>query len=116
VNIDDFMFKRFVKERYTCMEFSREVWLALTGEDMGERLVTVLRREFHVGEVLRAFKRFKRLQKPVSPCLVYMTQLGHDPHMGVYIDGSLLHLTMRGPEYLPLEIAARGFTHFRFYQ
>jgi len=116
VNIDDFMQHVFVEERYTCMEFACDVWAAATGEDLKNRLGSVMRREFGMGETLRAFKSFRRLREPVSPCLVYMTRLNSEPHMGVYLDDSVLHLTTRGPEYLPLALASRGFTHIRFYQ
>jgi hypothetical protein len=116
VNVDDFMFKRFVEDEYTCMEFTRDVWLACTGEDLRQRLGSLL--QARTQRLLRPtlHHSFKRLPGPVDPCLVLMTQMGRDPHVGVFVQGSLLHLNRTGPEYLPIEIAGRGFTLFRYYQ
>lgn len=98
------------------MEFARDVWAELTGEDLKMRFGAIMSREFNLRDTLKAFKKFKQLDEPVNPCLVYATQHGKDPHMGVYFNSSVLHLRPTGPEFLPVELAMRGFTNIRFYK
>lgn len=116
MNVDDYLFREFVEDRYTCLEFTSEVWQDLTGEDLRERLGDLFRARAERKLSPTLHHRFTRLSEPESPCLVLMTQLGMNPHLGVFFEGSLLHLNRSGPEYLPVEIAGRGFTSFRYYK
>lgn len=116
MNVDKWLNKRHKKDIYTCLHFTRDVWLELTGQDITERLHGLLGADNARRLVRSHFRAFERLQAPCSPCLVYMRQMGRDPHMGVFVDGRLLHLNKHGAEYFPLEIAARGFTDFRYYK
>lgn len=116
MSIDPFLSKRYDKDTYHCLHFTRDVWFGLTGVDITDRLQGLLapasERKPHRG----ALRAFKRLRRPVAPCVVYMRQLGQDPHVGVLVDHRLLHMQKHGPEFLPLALAGRGFTDFGFYQ
>jgi hypothetical protein len=116
MDVDKFMFKKYVDDVYTCQNFARDVWLELTGEDLSERLAGLLGSKSSRKVRLSHVKAFTRLAHPISPCLIMFTQFNRDPHIGVFYQGRVLHLNLNGPEYLPIQLAGRGFTDRRFYQ
>jgi len=101
--------RQFDWKTYTCFHFTRDVWLDVTGVDLGQyvqadqsirgwsrRFYT----EFHnvVGTVIQEIKR------PVDPCLVLMRNKTALPHCGVMLDGLVLHLPKgETVAYQPLE-------------
>lgn len=99
-NLDAF-YDRFRSRDYTCWNHANEVWLFLRG-------VTLT-----MGIGLRSLKEIPR---PVSPCLVYMTHRLLPKHVGIYVDGGLLHLASRGVEHVPLEVVTRSYDRVRYYQ
>lgn len=115
VSLDHLMTREFRPE-YTCIEFAREVWLALTGEDLRVRLGALLAGPSQRSVPTDIRHGFRRLARPEAPCLVLMMQLGLDPHLGVFWEGGMIHLNTSGAECFPLEIAGRGFTSFRYYK
>lgn len=115
MSLDQFLYKKYHKEIYTCLHFTRDVWQHVTGEDISDKLQGLLDKDRRISKA--NLRSFEKLSRPQHPCLVYMKQLGEDPHIGVYLAGSLMHIHSRtGPEFLPLDIAARGFTDFGFYR
>ena len=93
---DEFYTRRYDSESYHCAHFARDVWLELTGEDIGENILASLQ-PVDVARVDRkARHRFRRIQSPVTPCLVTVRRPGTGLHMGVYIEGNLAQLTPDG--------------------
>jgi hypothetical protein len=88
---------------YDCLDFVREAWHGLYGEH----------RFTQDRETLFAL-RGERLDVPTTPCLVLM-ESGNQPHVGIYIDGSVLHMTALWTEFQPLAVAIRGHRKVRFY-
>lgn len=107
-------FHRSRTRTYMCRHLMREVWLEITGEDLGDRLPG-LDSEILAFDTKQA-RKFKRFVKPVSPCIVLMRRPHFTPHVGVFYNGRVIHLKPSGVEYQPLEVVARGFTEVRFYQ
>lgn len=91
-----------------CIAFAADVWLDLTGDSI-HCLTTAVPSP-------ALFRAFVRIAQAVDPCIVYMTQFGKDPHVGVYVGGKVLHFTRTCVEYLPLPIATRCFNDVRFYK
>ena len=71
---------------YTCVHFVRDVWKDLTGNDIGQYAPGL-----HGNPELAIRHGFVRLNKPRTPCLVWMKGL-NESHAGVYVDGRILHL------------------------
>lgn len=113
--IDEFFFKKYNRNTYNCAHLVSDVWLKLTGQDISERLRGFLKpvRLRSVGMDLR--HEFVRLKCPQSPCIVLMNRPGAVAHVGVYYRGKVLHIHASGTEYVPLDVASRGFTTVRFY-
>lgn len=92
---------------YTCNEFAIEAWQQITGEDITNRL----------SDSLNGSKPFKKLRKPKSPCIVYMTNNNRSStHVGLFYCDKLLHLTPHGVQFVPLELVERHFREVRFYK
>lgn len=108
-------FSKCRKSDYICSHFTRDLWLALTGEDISSKLQGLFDSK-DLQPNIHNFRSFKRLCVPEDPCLVLMLQLGRDPHIGVHVKGRLFHLGPRVPEFMPLELGTRGFTTVRYYK
>lgn len=112
-SVDKYLNRSYNRDFYSCLDFARDVWLDHTGIDIRERLSSLFapvqdRR-------LCGHIDFKRSECPVDPCLVVMQRKHAIPHVGVYLRGRVLHIVEHGVEYLPLDVASRGFATVRFY-
>ncbi|WP_198077797.1 hypothetical protein [Acinetobacter calcoaceticus] len=100
------LLSRIWKEDYTCNEFACEAWKDITGEDLTLRLNRFLNGE---GE-------FKSLDEPISPCIVFFTNgQKSSTHVGLFFEDKLLHLSLRGAQFIPLEVVSMHFRETRFY-
>lgn len=90
------MSKRWA-HNYTCNNFADDVWQALgKGHIKDERT---------------------RLDKPESPCIVYLSNSDtQDSHVGVFIDGKVLHLGLREVQYIELDLFRIAFRNVSFYK
>lgn len=115
--VDQFLNRKYDENTYNCLHFTREVWLALTGEDIGTKLHGLLGQASDRRLMISHFRAFERLTHPIPPCIMYMTQLDKDPHIGVVLADGLLHIRRTGPEFFPIPLASRGATPpFRYYR
>jgi hypothetical protein len=116
-SIDPFL-NRMPKADYNCLDFSREVWLAMFGEDIKERLdklcAGIRGRDGRV--VLSGVKGFTKLERPESPCFIVMQRNKTQPHIGLFYNGRILHLADEGVEFQPLTVARRYFTRIGYYK
>jgi hypothetical protein len=116
-SIDKYL-DRVPKKDYSCLDFVREVWLGLFGEDVSDRLDLLcagIRGDKGILK-FKALKGFIKLSKPESPCFVLMQRTRIEPHVGIYYNKRLLHLIDNGVEYEPLEVARRYFSKIGFYK
>lgn len=118
MSIDKYLHKTFDAKHYNCWDFAREVWLDLKKEDLCDR-VTAPTKPVDLLGVTAAIQRheheFKKLDKPVSPCLVFMEKKKQVPHVGIYVRGNILSIDTRGVTFLPCASASMGFTEVGFY-
>ncbi len=106
MNLDPLFFKVYNKESYRCTHFVGDVWEHLTGDNIFDLLDS----DF----ALR--KNFTRLQKPVAPCIALLQQRGNNPHIGVFLGRTIIHLNRTGVENLKPSVVARGFSEkIRYY-
>lgn len=96
--------KRFIDGKYECLHFAIEAWHCLTGCDLKGILVVDK----------SSIKAFETLREPSKLCLVLMQAPFVRPHLGVWIDNKVLHLTKSGVEYVDLEVAMRTHKTVRF--
>jgi hypothetical protein len=115
MSIDPLLDRVYHRQKYNCVHFSCDAWRHITGFDLAGRAAGVLR-AVSEGQLLPSDMRaFKRLAKPVSPCIVLFNGRHVQAHIGVYYNGKVLHITESGVQYMPLDIALIGFESVRFY-
>jgi hypothetical protein len=56
------------------------------------------------------------LNGPESPSLVMMRSRRATPHIGVYLNGRILHLRQRGAIFEPVIYATMGFSNIGYYR
>lgn len=108
IDINQFLSKRYVHGSYDCFDFCAEVWLTLTGRDLG------------VKQLERA-QTATRLNSPIDPCIVFMSRPSIViPHVGVYMQDErgqhrCLHLNEHGAFFDRLSVAEMPWRDVRYY-
>jgi hypothetical protein len=103
--------KRFIEGRYECLHFVIDVWRDLTGTDLARPLERLLSAQ----KVDRATAAaFETIGAPGACCLVLLQAPFVRPHVGIWIDNKVLHLTQSGVEYVDLTIVMRNHKTVRF--
>lgn len=115
--VDKYLLKVHDMVNYNCWDFIREVWMELTGEDIGHRTPAVATRKNMRDKFEREEIHFMRIQEPIDPCLVMFLRRRMLPHVGVYYNKKVLHLPEKSNgKYQPLNIVGMGFLETRFYK
>ena len=95
--LDELMDKTW-KKGYTCHEFACDAWQKITGKEL-------------------TLKKCKPIDALESPCIVFLyNNERSDSHVGVFYDGRVIHLGIRGVQYVPLERITIGFKEWSFYK
>jgi hypothetical protein len=113
--LDDLFAIKYDRQNYNCAHFARDVWQRETGQDITETLSGFLLPPGERSVRANLRHKFKRLQTPKSPCIVLMHRKNSVPHVGVYLRDKVIHLHEKGVEFMPLDIATRGFKKLGFY-
>ncbi len=108
--IDDLYWATFDKEKYTCWDFTVDLWKRLNGQDLGKLIAEATGELAQFKKVGKFYRNMVELKKPVSPCIVMMESMTSVPHIGVFYNGQVLHLDSIGP------MAQTSFELSRFYR
>lgn len=68
-----------------------------------------------IAGVLSARKDWRRLLVPESPCLALLRRNAAPPHVGIYINGGVLHLGDKIAMFQPLCVIERDYNKINFY-
>jgi hypothetical protein len=110
MNLDHYFSRTYNDKNYNCLHFAADIWFDLTGNNV----IQAMHKIMNNGLTKTEMRLFEKLTCPQSPCIVLMQRPRCTPHVGIYIDGSVFHLTEVGPQYLQLEIATRHFKTLRY--
>lgn len=117
MSIDKYLNRRYNYKTYNCLHFTKDVWLDLTNIDITEKLQGLLEGMICARKISsKTMSSFTKLEKPMSPCIVLMQRPRTTPHVGIYIDGGVLHIKPKGVEFFPVNIASFGFKTVKFYK
>jgi len=106
VNFESLLCKTY-QPNYTCYEFACEAWQHITGISLSGRMQ----------DFLNGIGSFEQLEAPVSPCIAFLYRSDKSPtHVGLFIEGRILHLGYRGAQYAPLDLLMTTFKEVRFYK
>lgn len=114
----DYLLDRQQGPEYNCLDFVREAWLHLTDgrHDITKKLTRLTGAFSGRKTTVSGVKSFRKLSGPKSPCLVVMQRFKFIPHIGLYLDGRILHLTDRGVQFQPLIVARQYFLEIKYYE
>lgn len=115
LNVEKYLFKTFSLHDYNCWHFACDVWADLTGVRLHSSI-----EDFHLGALngyaLRQSECLTPIPSPQSPCLVLMQRQRIHPHVGVYVNGRLLHLKESGAAYVDLQHVTALYPKVSFYR
>lgn len=115
LTIDPFL-SRVSTKSYNCFDFVREIWSYWTGEDIADKLKGLQGAFKDRKPSASGMKAFTRIDEPINPCFIVLLRRPMTPHVGIYIDGEMLHLKQSGAVIEPLQIAKGYFKQIRFYK
>ena len=115
MNIDRYLDRQYHKSKYNCAHFVCDVWKDITGQDISISLQAVLTgpgaRKLHT----QALKAFEAVAVPLPLALVLFQAGRNAPHVGIWLDGRVLHITDKGVSCVRLESLEGSFNKMRFY-
>lgn len=112
---DDLFFKHYDRRNYNCAHFVCEAWLFLKGDDIGNHFSDFFKPISEASAKFSKLKFFKKLKTAESPCIVLFQRKSLAPHVGIYINGKVLHIQPRGVEFQPIEVVTGLFNKVSFY-
>lgn len=115
MSIESLYNKQYNENNYNCAHFVRDAWLILKGEELSTGLAGLLAGPRMREVSAHSLAAFEALSDPQSPCLALFRAFGRDPHVGIWLNGKVLHLTENGVNYIQLEDVMVCFNQVRFY-
>lgn len=113
--IDQYFNRKYDSKEYNCAHFVTEVWRNIKGVDVSLALGCFMAGIYARCASFNSLRNVILLSKPENPCLIYF-QAAHRSHVGIWLDGRVLHIGPGGVQYIPLEVAALGFKKVRFFK
>src|ERR1700760_804434 len=98
---------RVPSSNYNCLDYTKEVWSYLFGEQAAEGLERLCEAAHEGGIHPSGFRTFERLQQPISPCFAVFQRRRQSPHVGIFLDGRILHLREGGAEFVLAQLIQR---------
>ena len=102
MSISQFFRKTYNAESYNCGHFVCELWEHVTGQNI-EHVAEAFRTK-ELSEYRPFHSLLSRLAEPSDPCLVVMRTQSIIPHVGVYIEGAVLHITEDGVRHESIDV------------
>lgn len=116
MSLDPLFKKNYDKNYYNCAHFVSDAWELVTGRSISHELSCFLApsKLRHAPNTLK--ESWVKLDSPTSPCIVLMRKNRVPPHVGMFFEGRVIHITEIGVQYQPLEVVSRGFANIGFYK
>jgi uncharacterized protein YycO len=115
MSLDKFFKKVYNAKNYNCANLVVDVWKELTGKDIEKDFTGFLLppKERFTPKKLKS--KFIKLSHPQNPCIAIMRGVTPTPHVGVYINKKIIHITENGVQFVPVNVATFGFSTVRYY-
>jgi hypothetical protein len=116
MSIDKFL-DRIKSKDYNCLDFAAEVWAEMFDAERATAL-KALCVAAHDGRIdWSIISKFERIREPHSPGLVFFLRKRQAPHVGIFLNGAVLHLGDNGAVYQDLDlIKLLSNVRVRFYK
>lgn len=113
--IDQFFGKKYHAKHYNCAHFVCDVLAQIKSPDMAALLRGFLCAKKDRKVLKDDLSKIVVLQKPVDWCVVLFQRPKSSTHVGVYLQGRVLHLSKESVQFQPLDVVALGFKKVRFF-
>jgi len=116
-SIDSLLNRKYDANKYHCVHFVVDAAKYLFDVDYSKHFLGLTGT---VNESLNAsrhnFRQAKKLEKPKDGCVVLMTNLMNESHVGLFYSNHVLHLSEQGALFQTLRTLDRNYSRFRFYE
>ncbi len=116
LNVDKYLSWKFDIKTCNCWHLAKAAWYDVTGMIVDDYTPERTSRTDLWLAATEAQTRFMEIPKAESPCLVLMQRAQAIPHIGVFYQRRVLHMTPKGVSYQPLEVATASFPVVLFYK
>lgn len=115
-SVEKFLSKEYDAKNYNCWHFACDVWSSITGQLYSAKQVDDYHTVSQLHErALQMTGAFVTLDKPVNPCFVLMRRQRLSPHIGIMIQGKVLHLNDKGAFFDSFDHATACFPEVTFH-
>lgn len=115
MNIDWAFEKVYDDANYNCAHFVIEIWKRCLGFEVNALASFLTGRSSRVIDS-SARKAFTRLTEPRQWCLVLFHTSRTAPHVGIWLNGRVIHNSKSGVHWVDLEAAMLGFNKVSYYE
>ena len=115
MNIDKYLDRVYNERNYNCAHFVCEVWNDITGQDISILLAGFLRAPSKRWLDAHKLARLTPLDAPETLAIALFQSCKRDAHVGIWLDGKILHIGEKGVELTCIELLRISFNQVRFY-
>ena len=116
-SIDPLLNRKYDSQNYHCVHFLIDAAKYLFDEDYTHCFLGLTA---DLSQIVRASRHTvlnnRRLDRPRDGCIVLMTNLLNESHVGLFYCGKVLHLSENGPYFQYFRSLKRNYSRFRFYE
>lgn len=104
-------------KNYHCVHFVIDAARQLIGQDYSKSFIGLTASlNDSIQTSRQTVIRNKHIKEPTHGCIVLMTSLTGNNHVGLFYCGKVLHLNESGTQYLSLNSMKCFYTRFRYYE
>ena len=116
MSIDALLDKRYDSDNYHCVHFVIDAGKHLFNYDFSANFLGLDKSLTHNGTPSRhTVAHSQRADTPTDGTVVLMTKLDNGLHVGLYLDGRVLHLTEQGVRFETVRALGRMYKRIRYY-
>ena len=114
--IDALLDKRYDSDNYHCVHFVIDAGKHLFNYDFSPNFLGLDKSLTHNGTPSRhTVTHSQRADTPTDGTVVLITKLDNGLHVGLYLDGRVLHLTEQGVRFETVRALGRMYKRIRYY-
>jgi hypothetical protein len=100
---------------YNCSHLVVDAWRIFTWRDIAGVMETFMCDASWRKAPASLRRHFRLMERPKTPCIALLKRSRSAPHVGIYVNGSVLHITTRGVECMPAHMVAAAFDRVHYY-
>ena len=115
MNFDKYFDLQYDESKYNCVNFVCDAYKDLFHIDIKDVFEGAFTGRGNRKLRVHSLERLRRLEGPISPSIALFQAGRKNPHVGIWINGRILHMNSSGVQWCPLENMMLQFNRVRFY-